>query len=73
LPQNNYTTSNYIGKSNWANTTSQYDNADQLFKGKLFDFRGYRTAMVEKKVKDTHAWGKKKLDIKDKEDDDLLP
>ena len=29
--------------------------------------------MVEKKVKDTHAWGKKKLDIKDKEDDDLLP
>ena len=77
LPQNNYTTSNYIGKSNWANATSQYDNADQLFKGKLFDFRGYRTAMVEKKVKDTHAWGKKKLDIKEEEpnelDEDSLP
>jgi len=25
--------------------------------------------MMEKKVKDTHAWGKKKLDIKDKEDE----
>jgi len=63
LPQTNYTTSNYIGKSNWANATSAYDNADELFKGKLFDFRGYRTAMTEKKVKDTVAWGQELLGL----------
>ena len=61
LPQNNYTTNNYIGKSNWMNVTSPYDNADALFKGRLFDFRGYKTMMPEKKVKDTYTWGKKML------------
>jgi hypothetical protein len=63
LPQNNYTTNNYIGKSNWMNVTSPYDNADALFKGRLFDFRGYKTMMPEKKVKDTYTWGKKMLGI----------
>jgi len=63
LPQNNYTTNNYIGKSNWMNVTSPYDNADELFKGSIFDFRGYRTAMTEKKVKDTYKWGKKMLGL----------
>ena len=63
LPQSNYTMSNYIGKSNWSNATSQFDNADELFKGKLFDFRGYRTAMTEKKIKDTVAWGKDLLGL----------
>lgn len=63
LPQNNYTTNNYIGKSNWMNVTSPYDNADALFKGKLFDFRGYKTMMPEKKVQDTYAWGKQLLGI----------
>lgn len=57
LPQTNFTTNNYIGKSNWASTTSPYANADELFKGKLFDFRGYRTAFTKKKVKDTYDWG----------------
>jgi len=57
LPQTNDTTNNYIGKSNWANTTSPYANADELFKGKLFDLRGYRTACSEKKVKDSYEWG----------------
>lgn len=57
LPQTNYTTNNYIGKSNWANTTSPYANADALFNGKLFDFRGYRIAFTEKKIKDTYKWG----------------
>ena len=63
LPQNNYTTNNYIGKSNWANVTSPFDNADELFKGKMFDFRGYRIAMNEKKIKDTYKWGKKLLGL----------
>ena len=63
LPQTNYTTNNYIGKSNWSNVTSPYENADQLFKGKIFDFRGYRTMMNEKKVKDTYNWGKKLLGL----------
>ncbi len=63
LPQNNYTTKNYIGKSNWMNATSPYDNADELFKGKLFDLRGYRTSMSEKKIKDTYHWGQKLLGL----------
>ena len=58
LPQNNYTTNNYIGKSNWTNGLSPYENDDELFKGKIFDFRGYKTAMSDKKVKDTYKWGK---------------
>ena len=67
LPQTNYTTTNYIGKSNWANTTSQYANADELFKGKLFDFRGYRTAFTEQKIKDTYEWGQTLLGQIEKE------
>jgi hypothetical protein len=63
LPQTNYTTNNYIGKSNWQNMTSKYQNADELFKGRLFDLRGYRTVMDKKKVKDTYNWGKKLLGL----------
>ena len=63
LPQTNYTTKNYVGKSNWSNATSPFDNADENFKGRLFDFRGYRTIMDEKKVKDTYNWGKKLLGL----------
>jgi hypothetical protein len=63
LPQTNYTTNNYIGKSNWMNSTSPYQNSDELFKGRLFDFRGYRIAMDEKKVKDTYNWGKELLGL----------
>jgi hypothetical protein len=61
LPQNNFTSHNYIGKSNWADVTSQDENADELFKGKLFDFRGYRTIMTENRVKETYDWGKNLL------------
>jgi len=64
LPQTNYTTNNYIGKSNSASVTSQYANADELFKGKLFDFRGYRTAFTDQKIKDTYEWGLSLLDQK---------
>ena len=63
LPQNNYTSNNYIGKSNWMDVTSPYDNADELFKGSIFDFRGYNITMPEKKVKDTYKWGKTMLGI----------
>ena len=45
------------------NVTSPYDNADELFKGSIFDFRGYKTVMPEKKVKDTYKWGKKMLGL----------
>jgi len=63
LPQNNFTKSNYIGKSNWANATSQMDNKDELFKGKLFDLRGYNQLMTEKKIKDTITWGRELLGL----------
>ncbi len=63
LPQNNFTTNNYIGKSNWSNITSKYDNKDELLKGALFDFRGYQLAMSEKKIKDTYTWGKSMLGL----------
>lgn len=62
LPQTPTTTKNYIGKSNWANATSQDANADELFHGKLFDFRGYNLSMMEKKIQDTYSWGKERLD-----------
>lgn len=67
LPQTDTTSHNYIGRSNWANATSPYENADELFKGQLFDLRGYRTMMTPQKIKDTYAWGKNLLGITTKE------
>jgi hypothetical protein len=67
LPQSDYTTNNYIGKSNWMNVTSPYENADEYFKGGLFDFRMYKTIMNEKKIKDTYKWGKKLLGLEQNE------
>jgi hypothetical protein len=61
LPLNSYTTKNYIGKSNWETTTSQYDDRDERFRGAMFDFRMYRTPMSVAKVKKTHEWGLQKL------------
>ena len=63
LPQTSLTTNNYIGKSNWSAVTKQYENADELFKGKMFDFRGYRTPMATKKVQETYQWGKDLLGL----------
>jgi hypothetical protein len=63
LPQTNYTTSNYIGKSNWVSATSQYENKAELFKGSLFDLRAYNQAMPLKKITKTIAWGKKYLGL----------
>ena len=63
LPQNNNTTKNYIGKSNWANVTSQYGNRDELFKGSLFDMRGYNNTMSPQVIKESYNWGKKMLGL----------
>lgn len=64
LPQNSSTTNNYIGKSNNYNLTTQFENGrDELFKGRLFDMRAYKSTMSEKKIKDIYNWGKKLLDL----------
>jgi hypothetical protein len=60
LPQTDYMTRNYIGKSNWADVTSQYEDKDELFKGSVFDFRGYAEPINEK-VGDIYKWGKEVL------------
>jgi hypothetical protein len=64
LPQNGSTTLNYIGKSNWSDATSDAANADEFFKGNLFDFRGYNMPMTPTKVKETYQWGKDLLGLK---------
>jgi hypothetical protein len=58
LPQNSITEKNYIGKSNWSNVTSQYANKDELFKGAVFDFRGYVTPIGAGTVLDSYQWGR---------------
>jgi len=63
LPQNNNTTKNYIGKSNWANVTSQYGNRDELFKGSLFDIRGHNVALSKNIIRESYSWGKKLLGL----------
>ena len=63
LPANDFTTHNYIGKSNWHDSTSSFDNADELFKGRLFDLRVYNSIMTERKIVDTIQWGKELLGL----------
>ncbi len=63
LPQASTMTNCYIGKSNWTNATSQYENKDELFKGKLFDLRAYKTPVADKVIQESVAWGKPKLGI----------
>ena len=64
LPQSSTTSNNYIGKSNWSNDSSQFENKAELFRGKVFDLRGYSQAVNEDKLKKTIEWGKLRLDIK---------
>jgi len=64
LPQANETTKNYIGKSNWSDVTSQYGNRDELFKGSVFDIRGYGVALGRGVVKESYLWGKKMLGLR---------
>jgi hypothetical protein len=63
LPQNSSTAKNYIGKSNWADNVTQYEGRDELFKGRLFDLRAYKSIMGEKKIVDTVAWGRHLLGV----------
>lgn len=64
LPQTSFTTNNYIGKSNWINETSKYENKAELFKGSLFDLRGYSQSITQDKLRKTIRWGKLRLGIK---------
>jgi len=64
LPQTANTERNYIGKSNWTDDTSGAANADEYFKGQLFDFRAYKRPFKASKVKETYQWGKKYLGLK---------
>lgn len=63
LPQAKITSNNYLGKSNWMNSASQYELRDELFAGSLFDFRMYDTPLSEAKVKRILQWGMGKLGL----------
>jgi len=64
LPQRSITEKNYIGRSNWSDVTSQYANKDELFKGALFDFRGYIEQLNESVIQDSYMWGAGMLGLK---------
>lgn len=66
LPQANYVTMNYIGRSNWEIASNQGEYKDERLRGSLFDFRMYRAPMSEVKILKTISWGKKQLGIKEK-------
>jgi hypothetical protein len=63
LPQTSTLSNCYIGKSNWANETSPYSNKDELFNGRIFDLRGYKSQLSENLIKDSIGWGKAKLGL----------
>ena len=63
LPQTSVLSNCYIGKSNWANATSQYENRDELFKGKMFDLRAYKVPLAEKVIQESVGWGAQKLNL----------
>jgi hypothetical protein len=63
MPQVSITNNNYLGKNNWLSDSSQYENKPELFRGNLFDVRGYKLPMGEVKLKKTIEWGKKRLGI----------
>lgn len=63
LGQTSYVTNNYIGRSNWESVSSQYADADERFRGAMFDFRLYRAPMSASKVQRTVSWGRNLLGI----------
>lgn len=63
LPQNSITEKNYVGRSNWANATSQYANKDELLKGAIFDFRAYNVPLAAGVIKQSYGWGRKLLGL----------
>lgn len=63
LPSTGLMTNCYIGKSNWRNSTSQFTNKDELFKGSLFDFRAYSVSVSAEFIDESFSWGKDKLEL----------
>lgn len=63
LPQASETKKNWIGRSNWEDDTSQYANRDELFKGALFDFRGYTKNLSCEMIEESYAWGRNLLGV----------
>jgi hypothetical protein len=63
LPSTSKMSSCYLGKSNWANNVSQYENRDELFRGSLFDFRAYQASVSLEFVQESYLWGKDKLGL----------
>jgi hypothetical protein len=63
LPQATMTSKNYFAKSNWTNDTSTYELRDDLFAGRLFDFRMYKKQMSQDMIIDMISWGKELLGI----------
>lgn len=61
MAQADYTTKNYIGRSNWEGVTSQYNDADERFRGAIFDMRFYRAPLSADKISKTVQWGKRLL------------
>ena len=57
LPQTEVTDHNYIGKSNWSDAAGEFELRDELFSGSVFDFRVYKTALSETKIKRVLQWG----------------
>ena len=64
LPQANYTTRNYIGRSNWEDAKGQGEYKDERFRGTLFDFRMYKTPTSESKMNKSIEWGKQILKMR---------
>jgi hypothetical protein len=64
LPQSSLTSNNYLGKSNWLDASSQYENKAELFSGSLFDIRGYNQSIGQDKLKKIVRWGKLRLGMK---------
>jgi hypothetical protein len=54
----------YLGKSNWGDITTTYENRDELLKGRLFDFRAYNIPVSKDTIEKSVKWGKEKLGIK---------
>ena len=63
LPQTSFTSNNYLGKSNWFSASSQFENKPEMFKGGLFDVRGYDQSVTDVKLKKIIGWGKTRLGI----------
>lgn len=63
LPQASILDNCYLGRSNWSNDTSQFENRDELFQGRMADVRGYKKVLDPNMIKDSVAWGRAKLGL----------